>query len=137
MNAESADQLDQRRDLTVRHYGVACVAMTVGAAGMFVDRPWVSAVLGLMLAATGVAWRTTLTSLTAKLAAKNAVLTNMEAETDIYPFLTKEQRRWEELGRWPLEKSLKVVPFVFVAIGLIFVGAAALGPELWSNLVYG
>ena len=124
MNAQSADRLDERRDSAARNHAAVNIALTGAAAGTLADYGVLSAVLAALIVVTGISWQATLDSLTAKLKAKNLILTGMEAEGKAYAFLTKERESWEALGTRPLQKAMKLAPLAFIVIGAV-IGAIA------------
>lgn len=90
------------------------------AVGMLQDFPLVSAVLFVFLIVIALSWRATIESLTAKLAAKNELLTKMEGPQDCpFRFLTQERKAWQALERQPLQKALKRAPHAFLILGTI------------------
>lgn len=127
LNVQSADKLDERRDATTRAYGGLCMVATTAAVGTLEDFPLVSAVLSAFLIVIALGWRATLDSLTAKLAAKNELLTKMEGQQDRpFRFLTQERKAWQALERQPLQKALKRAPHAFLILGTMgLLGALA------------
>ncbi|MDE0373990.1 MAG: hypothetical protein OXI73_15805 [Rhodospirillales bacterium] len=118
INVQSADKLDERRDATTRAYGGLSVVAATAAVSMLQDFPLVSAVLFAFLIAIALSWRATIDSLTAKLAAKNELLTKMEGPQDCpFRFLTQERKAWQALERQPLQKALKRAPHAFLILG--------------------
>lgn len=118
LNVQSADKLDERRDAVVRSHGVMCIVLATAATSSFETLPVVSAVLWVFLVVVALAWLDSLRSLTAKLAAKSQVLTEMEMNEDVpTSFLVRERKKWEKLDRSPLHKVLQRVPIAFVVLG--------------------
>ena len=118
LNVQSADKLDERRDAAGRAYGVMCIVLTTAAAGSFEEIPLVSALLWALLAVVALAWRATLRSLNAKLTAKSQLLIEMEENQEVpISFLTRERKKWEELDKSPLQKSLQHAPLAFIILG--------------------
>ena len=119
LNVQSADKLDERRDVSTRAYGVMCVAVTAASAGTVDVLPLLSAVLWALLCAVATAWLATLDSLTAKLTAKNRLLIEMEERCDVpLAFLTQERRSWEDLRALPLAQALQYAPWAFLVLGV-------------------
>lgn len=134
LNVQSADKLDERRDLCTRAYGVVSVAVTAASAGTIDTLPFLSAVLWALLCGVAIAWLATLNSLTAKLTAKNRLLTEMEERCDVpVAFLTQERRSWEDLRALPLAKALRSVPWAFLLLGVLGL-VGTLGHWAWSSL---
>ena len=132
LNAQSADKLDERRDATIRSHGGMSGAVAAAATGTFEALPALSAALWIFLAVIALSWLATLASLTAKLAAKNCLLTKMERD-GLVPgrFLIRERKRWKRLGKPPLQKALSRAPGGFLVLG---VGGflATIGRFVWS-----
>ena len=118
LNVQSADKLDERRDATVRSHGAMCIVLTTAATGSFEMLPIVSAVLWVLLAVVALAWLASLRSLTAKLSAKSQLLVEMERNQQVpTSFLVRERKKWEELHKSRLHKSLQHAPIAFVVLG--------------------
>jgi len=118
LNVQSADKLDERRDAVVRSHGIMCIVLTTAATSSFETLPIVSALLWVFLVVVALAWLDSLRSLTAKLAAKRQVLTEMEKNKDVpTSFLVRERKKWEGLDKSPLHKALQRVPIAFVVLG--------------------
>ena len=118
LNAQSADKLDERRDATTRAHGGLCIVVTTAAVGTLDPYPTVAAVLWAFLIVIALGWLATLNSLTAKLSAKNKLLTGMEEDGLIpFEFLTEERKKWESLDTKPLQRALKCAPIAFVVLG--------------------
>lgn len=118
LNVQSADKLDERRDITTRSYGGMCVVITTAATGAIQPFPIVSVILWAILIVVALAWMATLGSLTAKLSAKNLLLTHME-QNDLVPtrFLTDERRHWKGLHKTRLQTALRHLPKAFIFLG--------------------
>ena len=125
LNAQSADKLDERRDATTRAHGGLCIVVATAAIGTFDLYPTVAAVLWFFLIVIALGWLATLKSLTAKLTAKNKLLTSMERDGLVpFEFLTKERKKWESLKSKPLQAALKYAPYAFLVLGAgAFLGA--------------
>ena len=120
LNAQSADKLDERRDISTRAFGAMSVAITAVAIGVLAELPLLSVTLCVLLCVVAVAWLATLDSLTAKLKAKNQLLTQMEAGSDFpIAFLTQERRVWDTFRKTPLDKALRCAPWAFLALGVV------------------
>lgn len=120
LNVQSADKLDERRDVTTRSYGGMCIVVTTAATAAIQPYPFVSLVLWAILIVVALAWLATLGSLTAKLSAKNNLLTQME-QNDLVPtrFLTDERRHWKALDKPRLQTTLKHLPKAFMILGAL------------------
>ena len=127
LHVQSADKLDARRDASVLAYGGMCVVLTPAAVAAFERFPLLSAVLWALLVVVAFAWLATLHSLTAKLTAKNRVLTEMEDNQDVpIAFLTREREHWEAASKPPLDWALQHAPCAFLLFGVVgFVGTLA------------
>ena len=80
--------------------------------------PTVAAVLWAFLIVIALGWLATVSSLTAKLTAKNNLLTSMEEDGLVpFEFLTKERKKRESLQSKPLQLALKCAPFAFLVLG--------------------
>ena len=118
LNAQSADKLDERRDATTRTHGGLCIVVATAAVGALDPYPTVAAVLSAFLIVIALGWLGTLKSLTAKLTAKNKLLTSMEEDWLVpFKFLTKERKKWESLESKPLQRALKCAPIAFLVLG--------------------
>lgn len=118
LNAQSADRLDERRDATTRAHGGLCIVVATAAVGTLDPYPTVAAVLWAFLMVIALGWLATLKSLTAKLTAKNELLTSMEEDGVVaFEFLTKERRKWASLDTAPLQRALKCAPIAFLVLG--------------------
>ena len=118
LHVQSADKLDERRDASVLAYGGMCVLLTTAAVAAFERFPLPSAVLWALLVVVAFAWLATLHSLTAKLTAKNRVLTEMEDAQEVpTAFLTRERQHWEGLGKPALVRALQRAPWAFLLLG--------------------
>lgn len=119
LNAQSADKLDERRDITTRSYGGMCVVITTVATGAIQPFPIVSVLLWAILIVVALAWLATLGSLAAKLSAKNNLLTQME-QSDLVPtrFLTDEGNHWKGLHKPRLQTALGHLPKAFIILGV-------------------
>ena len=118
IHVQSADKIDERRDLTVRTYGGVCGVITAIAAGMNLEYPAVSLALWLFLLLVAFIWKQTLSSLTSKLLAKANILREMEEQQLVsFPFLIKERAEWETSGEKPLQKVSKNAPNIFMGFG--------------------
>lgn len=118
LHVQSADKLDERRDASVRTYGGLCVVLTTAGAGTFDPFPLLATVLWVLLVVVAFAWVATLHSLTAKLTAKNRLLTEMEDNGDVpTKFLTREREHWETRRRPALAKVLQRAPWAFLLLG--------------------
>ena len=118
LNAQSADKLDERRDATTRAHGGLCIVVATAAVGTFQDYPTIAAVLSGFLVVIALGWLATLNSLTAKLTAKNKLLTRMEKDGLVpLQFLTEEREKWESLKSKPLQRALKYAPIAFLVLG--------------------
>lgn len=119
LNAQSADKLDERRDMSTRAFGAMSVVVTAVSIGTLDALPVLSIVLCVLLCVISVAWLATLNSLTAKLKAKNELLIQMESCTDFpIAFLTQERRIWESLRKARLDKVLRFAPCAFLLFGI-------------------
>ena len=119
LHVQSADKLDQRRDASVLAYGGMCVVLTPAAVAAFERLPLLSAALWALLFVVAFAWLATVHSLTAKLTAKNSVLTEMEENQDVpIAFLTRERQHWEDAGTLPLDWALQRAPWAFLLLGV-------------------
>lgn len=120
LNVQSADKLDERRDMSTRAFGAMSVVVTAVAVGALAELPLLSLALCVLLCVVALAWLATIDSLTAKLTAKNQILTQMEAHCDFpFAFLTQERRVWETLRKAPLEKALRCAPWAFLLLGIV------------------
>ena len=118
LNAQSADKLDERRDATIRSHGGMCGTIDTAATGMFQSYPVVSAVLWVFLVMIALSWLASIASLTAKLTAKNSLLTEMESGVRVPArFLIQERERWERLDKTPLQIALHNAPAAFILLG--------------------
>ena len=118
LHVQSADKLDGRRDASVLAYGGMCVVLTTAAVAAFEPFPLPSAVLWALLAVVAFAWLATLHSLTAKLKAKNRVLTEMEDRQEVpTAFLIRERQHWEGLGKADPRPGAATGTLGFPAIG--------------------
>ena len=119
-HVQSADKIDERRDITVRTYGAACVAITAMAFGLVIEYPTLALGLFMALIVLGVLWVGLLGSLTAKLIAKSNLLRAIEQEGEVpLQFLTRERKEWESLDTPPLQTVIKRAPKAFIWIGAI------------------
>ena len=118
LNAQSADKLDERRDATTRAHGGLCTVAATAAVVTLQDYPAVAAVLWAFVVVIAIGWLATLDSLTAKLQAKNKLLTGMEDDGCVpFKFLTRERKQWETLKSQPLQFALKHAPRTFLVLG--------------------
>ena len=118
LNAQSADKLDERRDATTRSHGGMCVATATAATGTFQSYPVVSAVLWAFLVVIALSWLASIVSLTAKLTAKNTLLTEMERAGKVPSrFLIQEREIWERFEGTPLKIVLRYAPAAFIVLG--------------------
>lgn len=118
LNAQSADRLDERRDATTRSYGGICVAVAAAAIGTFQSNPVLSAFLWVLLVIIALSWLATIAALTAKITAKNSLLTEMERDGKVPArFLIRERECWERLDKPPLQNVLRNAPTAFVLLG--------------------
>ncbi len=118
LNAQSADKLDERRDATTSTHGSLCIAVATAAVGTLVPYPTVAAVLWAFLIVIALGWLATFKALTAKLTAKNKLLTSMEGDGLVpFAFLTEERKTWDSLKSKPLQSALKHAPIAFLVLG--------------------
>ena len=118
VHVQSADKIDERRDITVRTYGGICGVIAAIAASMIFEYPTVSVLLWLFLLIVAFIWKETLSSLTSKLIAKAKILREMEKQNLVsYPFLIKERTEWEATGVKPLQIISKNAPKIFMWFG--------------------
>ncbi len=82
LQVQSADKIDERRDMTTRLYGTLCVAIMAASItiGFIHGFSWASAVLFATVSIVSIGWNYSLKSLRAKLKAKNELLLRMENE---------------------------------------------------------
>ncbi len=120
INAQSADKLDERRDNATRSHGGLCVVITAAAVGAIQVTPLLSAVLSIFLVLTALSWLAVIDSLTAKLTAKNKLLTEMESDGKIAgTFLIRERKEWKQRETRPLQAALRLAPKAFALFGTL------------------
>ena len=111
LHVQSADKLDERRDLSTRAYGGMSVVVTAAAAAGLDALPFLSVILWTLLCVVAVAWLATLDALTAKLKAKNLLLAQMEERGDVpITFLTQERQVWGDPPDVATRQGLAIQP---------------------------
>ena len=118
IHVQSADKLDERRDVTVRTYGGVCGVIAALSASLILEHPVISIIMWVFLFVVALIWKETLSSLTSKLTAKADMLRLMEEQELVsFQFLIKERAKWEALGKRPLQKVIKYAPNIFMLLG--------------------
>ena len=122
LQVQSADKIDERRDMTTRLYGTLCVAIMAASVtiGFIHGFSWASAILFTTVSIVTIGWKYSLKSLSAKLSAKNQLLLRMEKELDLDTrFLNEEQRIWKSYYVTTLDTSINIVVRTFLITGLV------------------
>ena len=118
IHVQSADKIDERRDIAVRTYGGVCGVIVAISASLIMKHPFISIIMWAFLFVVALVWKGTLSSLTSKLTAKANILREMEEQELIsFQFLIKERAKWESLKEKPLERVSKNAPTMFMWLG--------------------
>ena len=125
VHVQSADKLDERRDVTVRTYGGVCGVIVALSASLILEHPVISTIMWVFLFVVALIWKETLSSLTSKLTAKANMLRVMEEQQLVsFQFLIKERAEWEALSKRPLQKVIKYAPNIFMLLGGVGAGVS-------------
>ena len=125
VHVQSADRLDERRDVTVRTYGGVCGVIAALSGSLILEHPVISIIMWVFLFTVALVWKETLSSLTSKLTAKANMLRVMEEQQLVsFQFLITERAEWETLSKRPLQKVIKYAPNIFMLLAMVGVGAS-------------